>query len=245
MPSNDIFEVDVNDIQIRLDNPQTQNSETFGNLVQSIRDNGFLGNILVAEGTKYSDKPYEVISGSHRLRATIVAGNKTIPVINLGKIDEEKRVKMLYNLNVAGKIDKNVLTELVKNMLDSGLSTSEINKMLLVPMSDIKKIIKSIEDNLPKDMKEKFDLMKSDIKTIEDLSRILNHLFSTYGDTLELGFMWFEYGGKDQFMLKMTDELHKMCKDIGGKAQESGTDINEFMQEIVERGYKSYSEDKV
>lgn len=232
--------IKTSDIAIREDNPQVQTDEEFQNLVESIKRNGFLQEIVVAEGSKFGDKPYEVLSGSHRLRAAIVAGLDELPAKNLGNVDEDERVKLLFHLNVRGKLDKQLLTKIVSNLMNGKMTEAEIQEYLLLPQSELAAIIKAVRKSLPKEMRKSFDMAKVEIKTIDDISRILNRMFNEHGDELDKGYMWFSWGGKDHFYVQMSDGLMKQLKEMEAIVKDSEQDMNELLGKIIEDGWKKY-----
>jgi hypothetical protein len=87
------------------------------------------------------------------------------------------------------------------------------------------KLLKSIgkgliKSGMSKEVADKFDEAAKEAKSVEDLSLILNHLFSTYGDTLKYNFMVFTYGNKDHVYVAMdkatkasVDKVLKYCKE--------------------------------
>jgi hypothetical protein len=116
--------------------------------------------------------------------------------------------------------------------------------MMFVDDKAFKDVYMSVKKELPKDLQEKLEKTKDEIKTVDDLSRVLNELFSKYGDTLDQNFMVFTYGGKTQLWVRMDKELYElMIKDVAERLKKDGGDINEWFKLLVLRGKEKAFED--
>ena len=92
----EIVELDVNEIRPNPYQPRTIfDEEALNELAESIKENGVFQPIIV----KKSIKGYDVIAGERRLRASKIAGKKTIPAI-IRQISDEKmaEIALLENL---------------------------------------------------------------------------------------------------------------------------------------------------
>jgi hypothetical protein len=65
------------------------------------------------------------------------------------------------------------------------------------------KVYETAKQSLPPEMAEKLDELKDELRTVDDLSLVLNRLFTEYGETLENHFMFFSFGGKQHIMVEM------------------------------------------
>ena len=74
---------------------------------------------------------------------------------------------------------------------------------------EFKRLIDETKASLPKELHDSFDAAKGELKTIDDLSNLLNKLFTMHGDTLPYGYMIFDFGGKESVWLRMTNESKK------------------------------------
>ena len=92
----EIVELNINDLRPNPYQPRTIfDEEALNELAQSIKENGVFQPIIV----KKSIKGYDVIAGERRLRASKIAGKKTIPAI-IRQISDEKmaEIALLENL---------------------------------------------------------------------------------------------------------------------------------------------------
>jgi hypothetical protein len=79
---------------------------------------------------------------------------------------------------------------------------------------EFRKLVSTVKKSLPKDMQADFQKAAEELKTIGDLSKLLNHLFSTYGDTLPFGYMLLDFGGKESVWLRMSTPTRKALMEI-------------------------------
>ena len=101
------------------------------------------------------------------------------------------------------------------------------------------KFYKQIKESLPSDLADKLDEVKDQIKTIDDLSIILNRLFNEYGDTLPYGFMILDYGGKDSVWIQATKELWNIIKPLSQNVAYEKLNMSEVMIEILKGNKKA------
>ena len=194
-------------------NPNTQSEEVFNALVENIREIGMVEPILVVPDSQ-SDGDYVVISGEHRLEACRVLGYETIPAIIRQEFDEDMQKFQTVRMNVLkGKLDPVKFTKLFDDMAQKYGEQMTKQMMMFVDDKAFKDVYMSVKKELPKDLQEKLEKTKDEIKTVDDLSRVLNELFSKYGDTLDQNFMVFTYGGKTHLWVLMDDELKKFLID--------------------------------
>ena len=118
----EIVELDVNEIRPNPYQPRTIfDEEALNELAESIKENGVFQPIIV----KKSIKGYDVIAGERRLRASKIAGKKTIPAI-IRQISDDKmaEIALLENLQ---REDLNVLEEAkaYKSLIDKLNITQE------------------------------------------------------------------------------------------------------------------------
>ncbi|MBU0732020.1 ParB/RepB/Spo0J family partition protein [Patescibacteria group bacterium] len=82
-----VLEIKVNEVDVNPSQPRQHiNHNELENLVQSIKQHGVLQPIIVTE----SDGKFELVAGERRLRASTIAGLKTVPAIVRKASDLEK-----------------------------------------------------------------------------------------------------------------------------------------------------------
>ena len=94
--NEEIIELNVDELRPNPYQPRTVfDEEALNELAESIKENGVIEPIIV----KKSIKGYDVIAGERRLKASKIAGNKTIPAI-IRQLSDEKmaEIALLENL---------------------------------------------------------------------------------------------------------------------------------------------------
>jgi hypothetical protein len=90
----------------------------------------------------------------------------------------------------------------------------------------LEKLIKDTEKSLPAELKKKFKDASAEIKTIDDLSKLLNTLFSTYGNTLPYGYMLVDFGGKQSVWLRMHPSDRKNFDILSARCTAEGKTLD-------------------
>ena len=88
--------------------------------------------------------------------------------------------------------------------------------------------------SLPPEMKEKFKEAQDDIKSIDDLSKVLNHLFSTYGDTLKHGYMIIDQGGQRSVWLRMSKKTFDATLLVGNACVDAEVTMDQLLGNVVQ-----------
>ena len=99
-------------------NPNKMDAATFEKEKRSIKTHGFVDPVTVRER---GDGVLEIVDGEHRWRAAIDLGLSEIPVVNLGKIDDQraKKLTLIYN-ELRGAPDPARLSALMVDLTQSG-----------------------------------------------------------------------------------------------------------------------------
>jgi hypothetical protein len=122
-------------------NPNKQSDFIFEKECQSIRDNGFIDPVLVREKAG----ALEIIDGEHRWRAAMKLGMDSIPVNNLGEVDDSTAKKLTIIMNeTRGKADIEKLSELLSD-LDDDLGMEDLLKSLPYHEKELEAMIKESE----------------------------------------------------------------------------------------------------
>lgn len=125
-------------------------------LVESIRRNGLYKPIVVREIAKSGNTVFEIIGGEHRWRAAITLGMKTVPIVNLGPISDQKakEISVLDNARY-GDDDALSLAEILKEIG----TTAELQEFLPYAETDLSQLFSSSNialDDL--DLDENFEI---------------------------------------------------------------------------------------
>ena len=208
--------------------------DKFSELVKNIEEIDNVQRILVVE----EQGKYRIVDGEHRYRALKVIGRKKIPcvVVELEDEDRQQFISMRMNI-IKGKIDPVKFTKMYDRLAEKYGKEATRTMMSLVEEAEFERIYKEVRRDLPPELRKKLDETKEEIKTLEGLSQILNTLFSKYGTTLDYNFMWFDYGGKKNIMIRCSKMLWTEVEKIGKMCYEEKKDINIIMEKLIKVEY--------
>lgn len=196
-------------------NPNKMGNREFDLLCDNIERTGLTEPILVKA---IEDGKYRIVGGHHRHKAAQFLGFEEVPcvVIDDPQFDEEAETFQLVRMNtIHGKLDPDTFFTLYQKM--SAKYSDEIlqDSFGFAEEADFKKLVRQVAKDLPNDMKKKFLEAANEVKTIDGLSKLLNSLFSKYGDTLPHGYMVFDYGGQQSVWLRMSKKTYDALGVIG------------------------------
>lgn len=221
-----IVELSLIDTPLEDVNPNKMSDRVFNKLVEQIKSNGFEDPVKLYPG---KDGRFNCYAGHHRIQAAKVLGMEAVPAIIHEDYEEDKAKFELFKDNVVrGEIDPWKFTDLFNQMAEK-YGREEAQKLFLLNEREFEKIYKQVKEALPKEMQGKLEQAKKEIKTIEDLSSVLNRLFNTYGDTLEYNFMIIDFGGKESIWLRVPAERWKDVKVLADWCTGNQTDINSII----------------
>ena len=240
----EIKEVHIDDCVPNPWNPQEMDDDTFNALAESIEDAGMIDPIQVVtqEGGKY-----RIIGGEHRWKACSVLGYETIPAVILqeGEFDEDRQKFLTVRMNIlSGKMNPSKFYDMYSGLSDK--YTEETMQMMFgfAKEEEFKKLVDQTIKALPEEMQEKVKEAKKEIRTIDDLTNVLNNLFTEYGDTLPSNVMAFSYGGKDVMWVLAERDLWNLAKKIKNEGILKGEDVANKFYEILKSGLETLESKK-
>lgn len=226
-------------------NPNEQNEKTFNRLVKEIQDVGFLEPIHVVpyEDEETSTTRYLILGGEHRWRASKEIGMVKIPALLLKHkrftdVDFQKAMTVRLNA-LRGKLNKEKMVRLFQDFADK-YTSEEVQDMFAFTdkdawdklVGDTRKSLK--KSGLPKELMAEFDKNIASARTVDDLGKIVQHLYETYSDTVPFGFMVFTYGKKEHVYIAMNKQAKTAINGLLASAKARGCDINELLVPALE-----------
>lgn len=213
-------------------NPNVMNADIFNEVNKNIEELGFVQDVVVAPLSKeqQGDTGYEyrIVDGEHRFDALGVLGGVVVEIngemeevvpCKVVDIPEDDQMFQTVKLNrLKGKMDLKKFNNLVTDLMKRHTFEEVAEKMAFTDPTELSMMIDSTRDSLPPEMKDAFDKAKGEIRTVDDLSLVLNRLFTQFGDTLPYNFMILDFGGKDHIWVRMDPRDHRM---VLGRARES------------------------
>lgn len=220
-------------------NPNKMSDREFDLLVDNLERTGFTDPILcwpekldlvqaVVEATDKaslvatlieSDLKFKIIGGHHRFDAAQYLGFDTVPctIIMEPEFDEEQSTFQTVRMNaIRGKLDPQKFFDLY-NQLSSKYADDILQESFgFADEAEFKKLINQLAKTLPDaSLQKKFKEAAAEVKTIEGLSKLLNEMFSKFGDTLPFGYMTFDYGGQRSVWLRCEKKTINALEVVG------------------------------
>lgn len=197
--------VSINDLLPNTQNPNEMSEAEFNMLYDNVERMGVTDPILVRAHPEQEGK-YRIVGGHHRWEVAKLHGLEEIPVTIITDPsfdDDMEKFQMVRHNVIRGRMTPQKFMGLYQSL--QGKYEQELAAELFGFSSEeeFKKLILSTANSLPPEMKQTFLDASKDLKTIDDLSLVLNRLFTTYGDTVPYGYMIFDYGGEDHIWLRM------------------------------------------
>ena len=202
-------------------NPNKMSKRSFDLLVDNLEQTGLTDPILVRR-VELAAKPgpkYRIVGGHHRFDAAAYLGFDTVPVtvITDPNFDEDAEAFQLVRMNaIRGKLDPEAFYKLYEQLQDKYSDAIMQDAFGFAEEAEFKKLIEQTAKTLPdKHLQEKFKEAAAEIKTIDGLSKLLNEMFSKYGDTLPYGYMIFDHAGQRSMWLRIEGKTMKALDLIG------------------------------
>jgi len=228
----EIKDLNIDEIITTAENPNVMDEKKFNQLYKVIEKEGFDQPIKVWWNEEI--KKYEVVKGNHRYQVIKILGNKTIPAVIGTYENRDEMLKDLVRDNIVkGKLDPIKFTQLFDKVSKDGSKDALKEVMGFTDEAEFTRVYKEVKDSLPEDLKKKLEKSKDQIKTIDDLSYVLNKMFAEYGDTLPIGFIVFNFGKETHFWVKMDKELKDRMTALTDKCKEENIDISIKLNEIL------------
>jgi hypothetical protein len=218
------------------ENPNEQDDATFNGLVASIEQDGWAGQAVTAVPREAVGGKLMIVAGEHRWRAAKVMACK-VPVIVLDpeKWDQDRADLMLVKDNIlTGKLNPQKFAKLFDRVQET--YGKELAKELMGFTSEdaFKRVYRDVRDALPPELQRALDESKQELKTIDDLSAVLNGLFREYGETLPSNFMVFSYGSRDVFWVRADKDLWTELTALRHLVQQDRLDATAEITEALE-----------
>jgi len=211
-------------------NPNEMDERSFNGLVASIEEEGWTNPLQVVPR---GEDLYSVVAGHHRLEAAKVLGQPTVPCVLLDpeKFDEDRQKWVMVKDNVLqGKLNPAKFARLYEEMVQK--YDAEVLQSLMGFTSEdaFAKVYKGVKDALPKELQDALEDVKDEIRTIDDLSLVLNRLFRDHGETLPSNMMVFSWAGKDVLWIRADADLWRLVKGIADEVTATNGDMTQVMK---------------
>lgn len=235
------FRVSIDQMEPNDWNPNEMTPAEFDALGENMDEVDFLDPVLVTFKEWGEDgKPrFRIIDGEHRWEQAKLTSLKSLPVIyaDPDKVPELQQKKQTVKMNVLhGHPNKRKLLDLVEDVMgEEGSEMEDVAyEMGFVDYDAFQSLIADARGSLPSnEMKKEFDKAKDELKTVDDLSLLLNKLFTRFGDTLPCNFMILDFGGKKHIWIRMDVKSYNMVTAAGRTCMEEGYTFDSVIQRLI------------
>lgn len=224
-------------------NPNAMDEETFNRLAEEIETTGYIDPIQVVP---MPDGTYRIIGGEHRFRVMDALGHEEMECVVLDdpKFQDEDLQKFLTTkLNaIKGQIDSKKFMELY-NDLSERHAQEVLQTMMGFDDNSWEELLKDSRKGLKdagasKEILGKFDAVKKELKTVDDLSNVLHALFAEFGDTVPQNFMWFVAGGSKHLSITCSKKLWRQVTGLMKVVKERKLDASDVFSDLL-NGWES------
>jgi hypothetical protein len=194
-------------------NPNVMTADLFNELTENIESLGAVQDVVVAPlAPEEQTDGYEfrIVDGEHRFDGFSVLDLELIPCKIVGISEDDQKFQTVKLNRLRGKFNQKKFTALVKDLMNRYSLEEVAQRMAFTDPTELEAMLEHARESLPsEEMQNEFDKARGEIKTVDDLSMVLNRLFTKYGDTLPYNFMILDFGGKEHMWVRMHPHDHR------------------------------------
>lgn len=241
------------------DNPNKMSAREFDLLVDNFEETGFTDPVLarptdlaVLEALRDAASSKEelvawmieknnqvkIVGGHHRFDAAAYLGFAEAPVTIImdPDFDEDREKFQLVRMNmIRGRMDPQAFYDLYNKLADHYSDEVLQDAFGFAEEAEFKKLIDQTAKALPDvKLQKKFKEAAQEIKTIDGLSKLLNEMFTKYGDTLPFGYMIVDHGGQRSMWLRVEKKTMDALDLVGDLCIERQRTMDDVVGTIVQ-----------
>lgn len=264
------FDLPLSLLVKNTENPNKMNDRAFNLLVDNLEKTGITDPILcrpedyalvldlVNSGLKgdklrnhiiKNDIKFRIVGGHHRFEAASYIGFEEVPctIIMDESFDQDQERFQLVRMNmIRGKMDAQAFFDLYNHLTPTYSDEILQDAFGFAEEAEFQKLIDQTAKALPdKHMQQKFKEAAADIKTVDGLSKLLNEMFTKYGDTLPYGYMAFDFGGQRSMWLRMNGKTMKAMDMIGTMCIDNQRTMDDVVGYILQQIAKGATQELV
>jgi ParB/RepB/Spo0J family partition protein len=223
------LDVPVEQLEPNPDNPNEMSDAEFNMLYDNIERTGITDPILVRQ---LGLEKYRIVGGHHRYEIAKLLGMTSVPctVIDDPDFDDDQERFQMVRMNVIrGQMSPQKFLKLYESLSKKYADDVMSDAFGFAEAEEFRKLVAQVTKNLPKELQKDFKKAAEEIKTIDGLAKLLNGMFTKYGDTLPYGFMCFDFGGKDSVWLRCTNETRKALLAVGKRCVDESRTVDDLV----------------
>lgn len=225
------LKVDV--LEANLKNPNEMTDSEFNMLCDNVEKMGITDPILVRP---LAGDRYRIVGGHHRWEVAKLLGFETVPctVVNDPDFDEDQEQFQVVRMNtIRGHLSPEKFMAMYQSLSSKYADTIMAESFGFADEDEFRKLIVQVKKTLPKELQKDFQKAAEELKTIDDLSKLLNSLFTRYGSTLPFGFLCMDFGGKDSVWLRLSNDTRKAVLAIGKMCVDNRRTVDDVIGGLV------------
>lgn len=221
--------VDIDLLEPHPLNPNAMQLEQFNELADGIGRDGFLEPILVVPLADTGQ--FGIVSGEHRWRAAKLKGMAHVPVVvKEGWTDEDVKIHLVRMNELRGRIDPEKFVTLWQGMKESfGEETLRKRMGFIGKDTELKRLLKQVEAQLPDHMKKELRKRADKIKSAEDIAAVVQSIFAKFGGTLDHHYVMFAWGGSTHLMVQSDEKTFKPIEQLAEWCSANGKRLDEAL----------------
>lgn len=180
-----------------------------------------------------------ITGGHHRYDAAEYLGFATAPVtiiVDPGFDDEASKFQMVRMNVIRGKMDPQKFFDLYNSLAGKYSDAIMADAFGFAEEAEFKRLItqtaKAFTDPT---LQKKFKEAAAEIKTVDGLAKLLNQMFSMYGDTLPFGYMIFDHAGQRSMWLRVSNKTMASLGLIGELCVEQRRTVDDIVGYILRK----------
>lgn len=214
-------------------NPNEMTDSEFNMLCDNIEKMGITDPILVRP---LEEGKYRIVGGHHRWEVAKLLGFEEVPctVVKDPEFDEDQEQFQVVRMNtIRGHLSPEKFMAMYQSLSSKYADTIMAESFGFADEDEFRKLITQVKKTLPKEMQKDFQKAAEELKTIDDLSKLLNSLFTRYGNTLPFGFLCMDFGGKDSVWLRLSNDTRKSVLAIGKMCVDNRRTVDDVIGGLI------------
>lgn len=244
----DYTELDITQIDHNPWNPNEMKEREFERLMREIGESGMIAPIQVVP---MENGRYRIIGGAHRFQVCQLLEYETIPAVilsddkwqdeGLQKLETVRLNIIKGGLNAEKMIDLyNDVSEQYGDEAMSDLLGFTDERALAKIVGDVKRSMKDagLPDEAIEQLEHEAEKIGNSDKFLDRLGDILEKIYSSYGETVDNRFIYFDWGGKKHLYVEVKGPTFKRVEKVMNKVAALGLDADSFYRNLMDMALK-------
>lgn len=199
---------------------------------------------------KAANVRFMFVGGHHRRNSLQFLGESYGPCTVIADpefTDDVAEAQLMRNNLIHGRVDPQKFAKMLQKQYDKGLPDDVIERMYgFADEAEFERLKGELGKQLPtKELQDKFKKAAEEIKTIDGLTKLLNRMFTLYGDTLPYGYLIVDYGGQHSVWLRASKKTFDAVTLIGQACAENQKSLDDVLGSVLQAIAKGEAADLI